>query len=53
MQTFAAIVLCTLIANAYVAADETPLFNAQGQATAYIADDFTIDLWSGKPVAYL
>jgi hypothetical protein len=35
------------------AQDETTLFNGDGAATAYIADDMTIYLWSGKPVAYL
>jgi hypothetical protein len=29
------------------------LVNASGVATAYIADDLTIYLWSGEPVAYL
>lgn len=33
--------------------DETTLFGATGNAVAYIADDLTIYLWSGKPVAYL
>ena len=33
--------------------DEISLFNAQGKATAYIAEELTIYLWSGKPVAYL
>jgi len=35
------------------AQDETTLFDADGRATAYIAEDMTIYLWSGKPVAYL
>lgn len=34
-------------------AQETALFSANGKATAYIAKDMTIYLWSGKPVAYL
>lgn len=35
--------------------DEVTLFNARGAADAYIAvaDELTIYLWSGKPVAYL
>ena len=38
-----------------LAQEEVPLFDGQGDATAYIAvdDDSTIYLWSGKPVAYL
>jgi hypothetical protein len=42
-------------ATARTGEDEIALFNAQGDATAYIAvdDDLTIFLWSGKPVAYL
>lgn len=35
------------------AQDETALFDGQGRAVAYIADDLTIFLWAGKPVAYL
>lgn len=35
------------------ASDEITLFNSRGNAMAYIADDLTIYLWSGKPVAYL
>lgn len=32
---------------------EISLFDRNGAAAAYIADDQTIYLWSGKPVAYL
>lgn len=35
------------------AQDETSLFDSNGNATAYIAQDMTIYLWSGEPVAYL
>lgn len=38
------------------AQDEISLFNADGEAIAYIDtedDDLTIYLWGGKPVAYL
>ena len=39
---------------AYAASDEeTSLFDLKGRATAYIAEDMTIYLWDGKPVAYL
>jgi hypothetical protein len=36
-------------------AQEVSLFNSEGKATAYVADDddLTIYLWRGKPVAYL
>jgi hypothetical protein len=33
--------------------DELSLYNPFGEATAYIAEDLTIYLWSGTPVAYL
>jgi len=33
--------------------DEISLFDSTGSATAYIAEDMTIYLWSGTPVAYL
>ena len=38
-----------------IAGNEIALFNGRGKATAYIDldDEFTIYLWSGKPVAYL
>ena len=36
-----------------LAGDETSLFDAEGRASAYVADDLTIYLWDGKPVAYL
>lgn len=33
---------------------ETTLFDSQGQAAAYVADDgSTIYLWDGEPVAYI
>ena len=34
-------------------ADEISLYNSRRSATAYVADDLTIFLWSGEPVAYL
>jgi hypothetical protein len=33
--------------------DEISLFDKSGDAKAYIADDLTIYLWDGNPVAYL
>jgi len=42
-----------LLAVTAIAADETALFDSHGRAAAYIAEDSTIYLWSGKPVAYL
>jgi len=47
---------CTVLIAAAMtgfAADETTLFDSRGRATAYIAEDLTVYLWSGKPVAYL
>ena len=32
---------------------EISVFDKEGDATAYIADDLTIYLWAGDPVAYL
>jgi len=38
----------------YAASDEEiSLFDLNGRATAYIANDLTIYFWDGKPVAYL
>ena len=34
-------------------ASEITLFGSDASAVAYIADDLTIYLWSGEPVAYL
>jgi hypothetical protein len=48
--------LCFLMAVASAQAladDEISLFDFKGRATAYIAEDRTIYLWQGKPVAYL
>lgn len=44
-----------LVASPALASDEVSLFDARGEATAYIAldDEMTIYLWSGAPVAYL
>jgi 4-fold beta flower protein len=35
------------------ASDDVGLFDGNGKATAYIAAELTIYLWSGEPVAYL
>jgi len=46
--------VCFLLAPiASNASDETTLFDGRGRSVAYIAEDLTIYLWSGKPVAYL
>lgn len=49
------LVVCFSIGTSADADDEVTLFDGRGKAVAYIAfeDDFTIYLWSGKPVAYL
>lgn len=54
-MTTIARVLLILLATAFstLAANEVALYNAAGQATAYVADDATIYLWGGTPVAYL
>lgn len=45
--------LLLLSANAFGQTEETSLYDSSGNAVAYIAEDLTIYLWSGKPVAYL
>ena len=51
-----AFLLCFLVVVTSVHASsvgETSLFDFKGRAVAYIAEDQTIYLWEGKPVAYL
>ena len=50
-KILAAVVL--MLSYAAIADDGTSLFDASGKPTAYIAEELTIYLWSGKPVAYL
>jgi len=45
------IVLCLSVGSAQ--STEITLFGRDGSAVAYIADDLTMYLWSGVPVAYL
>ena len=55
MKILAAFLFLSLIPSV-VRADsesETSLCNAKGLPVAYVADDMTIYLWGGKPVAYL
>jgi hypothetical protein len=40
-------------AEGFGSESDLSLFNPAGKATAYIAEDLTIYLWSGEPVAYL
>lgn len=49
----AAFLILTLFSATILASDETTLFDGRGRAVAYVAEDLTIYLWSGKPVAYL
>lgn len=42
-----------IVTRSLGADDLLALFNSSGEATAYIAEDLTVYLWSGKPVAYL
>src|SRR5260221_1435436 len=53
MRSLVALMIAVGMAIGAWAADEDPLFDAQGKAKAYIAEDLTIYLWAGKPVAYL
>ncbi|MBP2159579.1 MULTISPECIES: 4-fold beta flower protein [Asticcacaulis] len=55
MSGFMLAVLALFSAQTAQAADEISLFNGTGEATAYIAvdDGLTIYTWNGKPVAYL
>ncbi|MBU2630387.1 MAG: hypothetical protein KKE61_17380 [Proteobacteria bacterium] len=57
MKYFSAIILIVSITFSAIPAksitDEIALFDSSAQATAYIAEELTIYLWSGKPVAYL
>lgn len=48
-----ALTVACLVSTAARADDEVSLFDSQGRATAYVAQDLTIYLWAGKPVAYL
>lgn len=52
---FALVLASILLTTAAVGSDEDEisLFDSTGKATAYIAEELTIYLWSGKPVAYL
>ena len=51
MRTLIGVLLSALSLSAF-ASDETTLFDSRGRAVAYVAEDLTIYLWSGKPVAY-
>lgn len=57
MKRFAVLIIFGLVysmLNVILAANgEISLFDSKGVATAYIAEDLTIYLWAGKPVAYL
>jgi hypothetical protein len=52
MRTIATILL-SLFSVIVFASGETALFDGRGRVVAYVADDLTIYLWSGNPVAYL
>jgi hypothetical protein len=53
IRAYVGLVLLLLPGVAFAQEDETSLYDSNGNAVAYIADDMTIYLWSGKPVAYL
>jgi hypothetical protein len=52
-RLFALAMALTLTACSAAQSGETALYDSTGTPVAYIADDLTIFLWSGKPVAYL
>jgi hypothetical protein len=51
-RTITVVALLVLSFSA-IAEVEVSLFDATGKPTAYIAEELTIYLWSGRPVAYL
>lgn len=53
--TFASLLFFLIVVISAHAAfeDEISLFDFKGRAVAYIAEDGTIYLWQGKPIAYL
>lgn len=52
--TALAVALILLLVSAEASANETTLFDSQGNATAYFVQrSLTIFLWNGTPVAYL
>ena len=53
MKSVASSLILILAACIPAAAEEIDLFNGAAEAKAYIADDLTLYLWDGEPVAYL
>lgn len=52
-RTLISVVTCLLLVSNVAAQEEVSLYDSKGNAVAYIADDSTIYLWDGDPVAYL
>lgn len=53
MRHLIAALLLIFSSTPQAADNETSLFDSSGQPVAYVAEELTIYLWSGKPVAYL
>jgi hypothetical protein len=53
MRTLLVIVLFVFSSSVLANGDEVSLFDATGKPVAYIAEELTIYLWPGTPVAYL
>ncbi|UUZ67760.1 hypothetical protein LP416_25200 [Polaromonas sp. P2-4] len=53
MRQLIAAILIFFSLPVFAGDEETSLFDASGKPDAYIAEELTIYLWSGKPVAYL
>ena len=51
LTVLASFILLTSFKNS--GSNETSLFDKNGDAKAYIAEDLTIYLWDGEPIAYL
>ena len=49
----ACLAVIIMAAEGFGSEGDLSLFNPAGKATAFIAEDLTIYLWSGEPVAYL
>ena len=53
MRTFFKSLLILALTSLPLIGEEIDLFNGAAEAKAYVAEDLTIYLWSGEPVAYL
>lgn len=53
MRKLLAVILFFVSVQVFASDDEISLFDGARKPVAYIAEELTIYLWSGKPVAYL